>query len=494
MSKSLDIKNHGLFRNIGGMGNYTGVLHPYLMYLSNIIFPDIIFAGRILNLFSVIIISILLIIILKSDIPNNLILLLIILFSLNPFNFGFHRVAWPHSLLPLFSISGILFFHGYLKTKKTLYLAAALIIAGLGAQLHPVMTLQVGFYIIFILIYQRQLAKQIISSKTFIFLAICFLIGSFSVVYFNINAVQRLFGIHLTNIIEIGFFKVINILIIRFAQYSKIFINNFTGYPSLEYFSGILYSNIALKILLYSYSVLLLFSAIHNCLSKNNLLKNIFGFHSIFLFFAIPFFLEFGGFNMHKLHPGEERIFLITTPIIFINYILFADNLKTYSKKIFYSFSAAIICINIINISYNYFYNFKTTGGTGDQCYFINEKDAKLHAAEYISKNYSDSNTIIFVQDYWLYWPLKIYFQNKSYEIFYAPKCKIPRHGYPEINEFSEIYKKYPNKNILFAVWSDLNNKELSDFLSNNKKLKSIQKKNGAETIYIYSCNNSNVI
>ncbi len=489
MSKTLDIKAHGLFKNISGMGNYTGVLHPYLMYLTNLIFSDLVAAGRILNLFSVILIIFLIIKLLKNQIGENNIILLILLFTLNPFNFGFFRIAWPHSLLPLFSILGIFLFLKYIRTQKVIFIIYTLIIAGLGTQLHPVMFLQVIFYIFYILIYQRPLAKKIIFSKTFIILAICFVIGSFSVIIFNTAAVKRLFSIHFNTIVNFGFFKVFNTLLFRFIDYTKIFLYNFTGLRALQYFSGIIFENIFITSILLIFSILLLLSAFKNCLAKNNILTNIFGMHTLFFFFVIPFFLEFGGFNMHKFRLGEERIFLIITPTIFINFILVINNLKNTIKKIFYSFTILIIAVNIFNISYNYFYNFKTTGGNGEYCYYINQRDIKLIAAEFISTKFSDTDTLIFVQDYWLYWPLKIYLHNSNFEIYYAPKCKIPREGFPKINDFTELYDTYKNRNLIFVFWYNYNDLPIAEEIQKLKLINTIEKTDKFKALYIFQKN-----
>jgi len=353
------------------------------------------------------------------------------------------------------------------------------------------MALQVAYYIFYILIYKRQLAKKILFSRIFIILAICFAIGSFSVLFFNLSAINRLFGMHINNVKHYGISGIFTILTFRFIEYSKIFIHNFTGLRTIQYFSGFLYTNLFLIILLYIFSAALFITAAKNCFRKNNSLSSIFGLHTIFFFFVIPMFLEFGGFNMHILKSGEERIFLIMTPVIFFNYIIFVESLHGKLKKLFLIFSVLILLINIFNISYNYFYNFNTTGGNGYNCYYINEKDLKQIAAEYISANYSPAETIIFVQDYWIYWPLKIYLYKTQFKILYSPKCRIPREGWPEINDFNELYEKYKSKQLLFLVWNFYKKTPIQLEIDKTELIKTINKKDGSEILFLFRKNNA---
>jgi len=122
---------------------------------------------------------------------------------------------------------------------------------------------------------------------------------------------------------------------------------------------------------------------------------------------------------MHIPHLGEERIFMMASPLIFINFIIFIMNLRWRFKIIVLIIViAANLILNIKGLEY--FFN---TGGSGDKSYYISSKivntksacyfeknydcaifrtgyiDIKLEVADFIRKEYSDTGAVIFVQD-----------------------------------------------------------------------------------------------
>ncbi len=98
ISKSIDIEKNGLTKNITGMNNYTGILHPYLIYLTNTIFNNYILSGQILNIIFIIITFVLSLHLLKDKLSLAYKIILFLLISSNSYNFWFNKVIQPHCL------------------------------------------------------------------------------------------------------------------------------------------------------------------------------------------------------------------------------------------------------------------------------------------------------------------------------------------------------------------------------------------------------------
>lgn len=494
------INNDGIAAHITGMGNYTGVIYPFICSIFYKIFGSSLFISRLICVLSNILVIIFFIAVLHKE-NHIFLILLILLYTLNPFLFMYSRWAMPHGLIPLFNIISFYFAVKFFQKEKIIFFLLSLFTAALSIQLHPMQILLVLFLICYAVIFNNKLILKIIFNKLFLILCLIFVIATSSVLIYNSNRVISLIKLDVSYILNNNLFLILNILSGRIIEYFLKYFDTFNGIISLKYFSGSVsitkYESIFLKII----SILIFLISIYQIKSKS-IVKKTNALLLYFLFFTVPLFLETFNQNMNLPHLGEERYLLIQYPFLIFLYAYFIFDLFCFSKKflkIIPIFILTFFCfIWCRELYYDYFCHFKLTGGTGENVYFISKQidqpdkfiDAKLLAFNKIVNDISQ-NKIIVCQDYWIYWVIKYHSEN-NYEVKWSPGRKHPREWKSETNSIIELNSKYANYNLYYVLWSDLRNEQETDFFADQKIWCQIDKVDNTAVIDIYKISPSN--
>ena len=251
-------------------------------------------------------------------------------------------------------------------------------------------------------------------------------------------------------------------------------LNIVTGTTPIYYFVGIMP-----PLLYLSYTFIFCFTILFS-LRKPDIIKAALP-AIIITIISITIFFVAGSPDGVKPHLDRYALWLM--PIAFYTLSIILAKIETSYKAIYI---LAVIMISFF--SYAYFYQSITKGNQSHKTFVSGQVEPKKEAYNFIHKDAADKKIIIFVEDWWLYWPIKYLAFNEPFKITIFLQewdFRFPKDFTMTQEDYASFLSDY--EKAYFVSFTDSDFDKYAKNFSKSKLEKSIYGYNKEAIINIYS-------